>query len=68
MKVHVNCPICYRKIEHMGDTFPFCSYRCQKIDLSNWLGEKYVVPVESHSTEGSIDGEELEAKEEPIQS
>ena len=24
---------------------PFCSSRCQTIDLGNWLGERYVVPV-----------------------
>lgn len=23
---------------------PFCSARCQQIDLGNWLGERYVVP------------------------
>jgi uncharacterized protein len=24
---------------------PFCSSRCQLIDLGNWLGERYVVPA-----------------------
>ena len=28
---------------------PFCSARCQRIDLGNWLGEKYAVPAE-HAT------------------
>jgi endogenous inhibitor of DNA gyrase (YacG/DUF329 family) len=26
---------------------PFCSARCQMVDLSNWLGERYTVPGES---------------------
>lgn len=25
---------------------PFCSARCQRIDLGNWLGERYAVPGE----------------------
>ncbi len=25
---------------------PFCSPRCQQIDLGRWLGERYSVPVE----------------------
>ncbi len=26
---------------------PFCSARCQLVDLSNWLGERYTVPGDS---------------------
>jgi endogenous inhibitor of DNA gyrase (YacG/DUF329 family) len=26
---------------------PFCSARCQMVDLSNWLGERYTVPGEA---------------------
>jgi endogenous inhibitor of DNA gyrase (YacG/DUF329 family) len=41
------CPICQKPVD--GDnrprSFPFCSPRCQTIDLGNWLGERYAVPV-----------------------
>jgi endogenous inhibitor of DNA gyrase (YacG/DUF329 family) len=26
------------------DAFPFCSFRCQTIDLGNWLSEEYRIP------------------------
>jgi endogenous inhibitor of DNA gyrase (YacG/DUF329 family) len=26
--------------------FPFCSLRCQTIDLGRWLGESYRIPAE----------------------
>lgn len=25
---------------------PFCSQRCQMVDLGKWLGEEYVIPSE----------------------
>ena len=27
---------------------PFCSVRCQQIDLGNWLDEAYGLPIEGH--------------------
>jgi len=27
------------------DAFPFCSFRCQTIDLGNWLSEEYRIPM-----------------------
>jgi len=35
---------------------PFCSARCQRIDLGNWLGERYAVPGEP----AAIDANETE--------
>ena len=29
-------------------TVPFCSTRCQQIDLGNWLNEEYGLPIESN--------------------
>lgn len=26
------------------DPFPFCSFRCQTIDLGKWLNEEYRIP------------------------
>jgi len=34
------CPICRGKVTS-SDRSPFCSERCQRIDLANWLGEGY---------------------------
>lgn len=25
--------------------FPFCSKRCKEVDLYNWLGENYSIPI-----------------------
>jgi endogenous inhibitor of DNA gyrase (YacG/DUF329 family) len=32
------------------DAFPFCSFRCQTIDLGNWLSEEYRIPDDSPAT------------------
>ncbi|MGB0747944.1 MAG: DNA gyrase inhibitor YacG [Magnetospiraceae bacterium] len=37
------CPICRKK--SVPDYRPFCSKRCADIDLGNWLGGDYTVPV-----------------------
>lgn len=34
---------------------PFCSARCQRIDLGNWLDERYVVPGPPVPSEGGDD-------------
>ena len=39
---------------------PFCSKRCQQIDLGHWLKESYGMPVEGHE-EHEFDHEEFEA-------
>ncbi|MBX9791581.1 MAG: DNA gyrase inhibitor YacG [Pirellulales bacterium] len=31
---------------------PFCSARCQQIDLGRWLGEKHSVPHVASSNDG----------------
>jgi endogenous inhibitor of DNA gyrase (YacG/DUF329 family) len=52
------CPICGRPAlrgaatsgggaaggKPVSDPFPFCSHRCQLVDLGRWLGEEYRVP------------------------
>lgn len=37
------CPICNRAPARPGS--PFCSDRCQQIDLGRWLSGDYAVPV-----------------------
>lgn len=36
------CPECGRPSSR--DTYPFCSTRCQNIDLNRWLTGSYVIP------------------------
>lgn len=40
------CPICHGVTSFSVENRhrPFCSARCQMVDLGNWLGERYVVP------------------------
>ncbi|MCA9099854.1 MAG: DNA gyrase inhibitor YacG [Planctomycetales bacterium] len=39
------CPVCERRFPRTArQTMPFCSTRCQQIDLGRWLGEQYTVP------------------------
>jgi uncharacterized protein len=48
--IKASCPICGRKMEGQSfaewPQFPFCSKRCQTIDLGRWLGETYSLPAE----------------------
>ncbi len=43
------CPICRKPVTEDRDPFPFCSQRCRQVDLSRWLGEKYLIsrPIEA---------------------
>lgn len=39
------CPICHKTVSWKGNTFrPFCSERCQLVDLQGWFGERYRIP------------------------
>ena len=41
------------------DAFPFCSFRCQTIDLGKWLSEEYRIPESDDQSEGAVsDGDE----------
>ena len=40
----MNCPIC--DSEPTEKYSPFCSSRCQRIDLYNWLAGRYKFPFE----------------------
>ncbi len=41
--------------------FPFCSRRCQLVDLGRWLDEAYALPGE---TEGESPGTSFDAEKE----
>lgn len=39
------CPICSKEAAPRGEPcYPFCSKRCQLIDLGHWLDEDYRIP------------------------
>ncbi len=44
----IKCPTCKVQVSEDIKSFPFCSKRCQTIDLGKWADEKYVIsrPVE----------------------
>jgi uncharacterized protein len=40
-----SCPGCRKTTLREGNPYrPFCSKRCQMLDLGAWLGETYVIP------------------------
>jgi uncharacterized protein len=46
----VKCPRCSQEAifdSKLNPFRPFCSERCQLIDLGNWASENYRVPVEN---------------------
>ena len=47
MLLKAKCPLC-RKPSTQGDqSFPFCSERCQLMDLGKWADEEYRIPGET---------------------
>jgi endogenous inhibitor of DNA gyrase (YacG/DUF329 family) len=46
--VKIRCPICHAELEVENNfaTRPFCSPRCKKLDLKNWLEGAYRLPRE----------------------
>ncbi len=67
MNTH-RCSICGKIVPPEGNLFtPFCSQRCQQLDLSHWLGERYGLPWEdpSKETESDIGLIEPEEPDEP---
>jgi uncharacterized protein len=47
------CPTCRQPAARDGNKlFPFCSERCQLVDLGRWINEDYRIPDESDSSGG----------------
>jgi endogenous inhibitor of DNA gyrase (YacG/DUF329 family) len=56
------CPICDQVLQGQSTAewpqFPFCSERCQLIDLGRWLGERYrIAPATQEEGPADDDGE-----------
>lgn len=64
MKKAKKCPICSKALrnDELEQNFhPFCSARCQKVDLDHWLGESYKIetqPSEDDLVDAMLNGEE----------
>lgn len=45
----VNCPICEKEVRWVPDNIyrPFCSERCQLIDLGEWASGKRSIPEDA---------------------
>ena len=57
------CPQCGKPAEREERCFPFCSERCQLLDLGAWASEKYRVASvneEDEDGESSLVREEIE--------
>jgi endogenous inhibitor of DNA gyrase (YacG/DUF329 family) len=61
------CPICgatfvreqvarVASARAQADPFPFCSTRCQLVDLGRWLGEDYKIADGEDQSGGGVDG------------
>ncbi len=47
------CPLCGKPSDEKF--YPFCSKRCSDVDLSRWLGEKYIVPTDEPAAPDETD-------------
>jgi len=63
----VKCPQCNTEFSYYESEFrPFCTERCQQIDLGHWFQETYTVPekgnvqeeVENENQQTEMDDEE----------
>lgn len=54
----VKCPTCGKAVSWKEESLfrPFCSKRCQLIDLGEWANEEKRIPAQNQDPEGSFDG------------
>jgi len=52
----VKCPTCSKMVEWTSDNpwRPFCSKRCQLIDLGEWASESHRIPGDNEDSEDFI--------------
>lgn len=65
----VKCPTCGKPTQYSKDNpvRPFCSERCQALDLGAWADEKYRVPdpIDTQSSESETGDDSLPVNENP---
>lgn len=61
----VSCPTCGTSVEWSVDSEhrPFCSKKCQLIDLGEWASEEHKIAAkpEENKSQSHVDVEEIEA-------
>jgi hypothetical protein len=55
----MKCPSCQKEVPAGAPEMPFCSERCQLIDLGRWANEEYRIPVVNGPPE-AVQAEESE--------
>ncbi|MEM7677868.1 MAG: DNA gyrase inhibitor YacG [Myxococcota bacterium] len=62
----MRCPICKSKVSAQNEDRPFCSARCKRIDLGNWLTAAYRVsrPMNEDEVEAVMLVDETESTDE----
>lgn len=55
--IYVSCPICKKRViwSEQSPYRPFCSKRCQLIDLGEWAAEEKRIPTEESPFSTEID-------------
>jgi len=58
----VQCPTCKTSLEWSTDNphRPFCSKRCQLIDLGEWADEQHTIPTKDEQQAFELDPEMIE--------
>ncbi|HCS12543.1 MAG: DNA gyrase inhibitor YacG [Zetaproteobacteria bacterium CG06_land_8_20_14_3_00_59_53] len=51
------CPVCRILVDPASDYRPFCSKRCQQIDLGRWASGDYSVPGDPVSSWNDTEGD-----------
>jgi uncharacterized protein len=58
----VKCPTCRSDARWQGNRYrPFCSERCQLIDLGAWTTERYRIPTEDSEIDADDEDEDDKA-------
>ncbi len=67
MTNEVKCPTCEKlSVWDKNNSFrPFCSERCQLIDLGDWASESHRIPVGTHNEDNFSEYEAEKSDESP---
>ncbi|HEV7472773.1 MAG TPA: DNA gyrase inhibitor YacG [Pyrinomonadaceae bacterium] len=58
------CPTCERQVQWQDNPYrPFCSERCQLVDLGKWVSEEYRVPGRAIVTDEEGEGSREDSAE-----
>lgn len=64
--IRAKCPICRRPTVKGEEYFPFCSERCQILDLGAWSSEEYRIPAEPANPEDILEQQAKREREDEI--